>query len=81
MKLAVIWAVGYRVAGAKTSYEIRNTRNERNSASVTLLLASAANLILFAVVFVLRNISHSSNIHANIMHLDIGNNKSLDLLV
>ena len=44
MKLAVIWAVGYRVAGAKTSYEIRNTRNERNSASVTLLLASAANL-------------------------------------
>ena len=56
MKLAVIWAVGYRVAGAQTSYEIRNTRNERNSASVTLLLASAANLILFAVVFVSRNI-------------------------
>ena len=69
MKLAVIWAVGYRVAGAKTSHEILNTRNERNSASVTLLLASAANLILFAVIFVLRNISHSSNIHANIMHL------------
>ena len=56
MKLAVIWAVGYRVAGAKTSYEILNTRNERNSASVTLLLASAANLILFAVVFASINI-------------------------
>ena len=44
MKLAVIWAVGYRVAGAQTSYESLNTRNERNSASVTLLLASAANV-------------------------------------
>ena len=45
MRLAVIWAVGYRVAGAKTSHENLNTRNERNSASVTLLLASAANSI------------------------------------
>ena len=69
MKLAVILVVGYRVAGAKTSHENLNTRNKRNSASVTLLLASAAKLILFVVVFVSRNISHSSNIHANIMHL------------